>query len=167
MSTSGEIRSRTLVAQALRVPSIYIRYRESSASWGQEDFTTLFVVDTIADLWRSCIALSKGYMRPIVTLFFMKGDIYPRWEDSAFDNGIHVYSGMSHLAPSTIIQECLLSFCSKDGPDAPEIRGLSMQRKGKDHLIKIWCSHQCDVAASLLSDTLRTTTTRHKFHIIE
>jgi len=166
MSTSGEHESQ-LLARMLRVPSVHIKYRESSASWGQEDFRRLFVVDTIADLWRVCIAIGKGYMRPTVTLFFMKGDIYPRWEDDAFENGIHVYSGMSHLASQNIVRECLLSFCSKDGPDADAIKGLSMQRKGRDYLIKIWCSHKCDVALSLLSNKLQTTATRYKFHMTE
>ena len=134
-------------------PHVHIRWKDARQnSWDQSDFHTLHVIKTVADLWRVCCSL-KSYkcgQRVDRSVFLMKHDVFPRWEDPAFKVGMYIYSGISKLHISALVQECLLCFCAKDGPDGSEIKGMSVQRKGKDSLLKLWCDRESRVAEQLL-----------------
>jgi hypothetical protein len=134
--------------------------------WTHESYTLLsrLGIGTLGEFWSSMSSVAEIATRSM--FFFMRGDVFPAWDDAANLEGStlswkltdeHFAARLFVTLAARLVADALLP----DGSDASAVLGVSTSPKFKSYVVKLWLSSDADSATvSALSALIKGHTCR-------
>lgn len=124
-------------------------------NWTEDSYTKLCTVSTVEDYWKMMNTI-KTYVSGM--FFFMKEDIFPRWEDiNNIDGGywtFRVTKKDSDQSWENILVATVGNTLTKDPEDMEMVNGISLSPKINNCIIKVWNNNSTKHDVDLLNDNV-------------